>query len=144
MFREKMWFSSPLRSPVLPALWAGQVSVLCCASAASGMGQTPKLVVLHFPSPFRSLKSWVINYQQKYKLRHACSNFLPAPHALWSWGADSLSLLPASPPELQSPTHPQHSDHFSFMSASSHAVFVRERANPCPASVLEPGCYKRF
>ena len=70
---NKILLAAQVSPPTCFMSWSGERLPLCFTAA--GTGQTPKCVVLHFPSPFSSIKSWVMNYQRKCepcqcKLRH--------------------------------------------------------------------------
>lgn len=136
--REQRIVSPACVSPPT-CFWAGIRWAFFTCFTPTCIGQAPKFVVLHFPSPFSPLKSWVISYQQKCE---ACQRalWLPARSPCSTELRSRFSLSSSSFTSWARGPHPQHSDHFSFMSASSETVFIREWANSCPASVLEPCC----
>lgn len=109
MQREnKILLATQVSPPTCFTGWSGEQSPLCFTAA--GIGPTPKYVVLHFPPPFSSFMSWVINYQQKCEpcqclLRlPAKSPYSTEPRSVSA--VSSLSLPSASPLHLLSARAP--------------------------------------
>lgn len=109
MQREnKILLATQVSPPTCFTGWSGEQSPLCFTAA--GIGPTPKYVVLHFPPPFSSFMSWVINYQQKCEpcqclLRlPAKSPYSTEPRSVSA--VSSLSLPSSSPLHLLSARAP--------------------------------------
>lgn len=136
VWREDRVLSPARVSSYLLLSWSGEPSLLCFTPTWTG--QAPEFVVLHFPSPFSPLKSRVISYQQKCE---PCQGvlWLPACSPCSTELRSRFSLSSSSFTSCARGPHPQHSDHFSFMSASSETVCKR-MSQPlpcqCPGTTL--------